>query len=67
MFTRGQRIQIPVHYDPWMRGARYGEVRGFRHGNPGQSDYYLVRLDAMPKGRCLKLWRLDWPYAEVVS
>ena len=25
---RGKRVEIPVHYDLWMRGARFGTVVG---------------------------------------
>ena len=66
MFVIGQRIEIPVHYDLWMQGARYGEVTSFRHGKNGQSDYYLVKMDHSQVKRRLKLWRLDWPYAKTI-
>lgn len=65
--ARGTRVEIPVHYDAWMCGARFGEVRGFRRGKPGQSDYLLVRMDhPQMQRRCLKLWRIDWDYAKLV-
>lgn len=66
-FEKGQRLEIPVHYDAWMRGARFGEVRGFRRGTAGQSDYLLVRMDHPGLRRCLKLWRPDWPYAKEIG
>lgn len=28
----GKRIEIPVHYDMWMRGARFGQVTAIRQG-----------------------------------
>lgn len=62
----GKRVEIPVHYDLWMRGARYGTVTAFRHGKPGTSDYLLIRMDN-PNARrrvCVKLWRIDWEYAK---
>lgn len=65
--AKGTRIEIPVHYDMWMRGARFGEVRGFRHGKPGQSDYLLIRMDNPRIRRCLKLWRIDWEYAREIT
>jgi hypothetical protein len=62
----GKRIQIPVHYDLWMQGARYGTVTGFRHSKtPGTSDYVLVKMDHPQVKRRLKLWRMDWDYATV--
>lgn len=63
----GKRIEIPVHYDLWMRGARFGVVTQFRHGGPGQSDYVLVKLDHPQVKRRLKLWRPDWEYAKVLG
>ena len=62
--TIGTRIEIPVHYDMWMRGARFGVITAFRTGKPGQSDYYLVKLDNAVKR--LKLWRSDWEYVKVI-
>lgn len=62
----GQRIEIPVHYDLWARGARFGVVTGFRNGKPGQSSYVLVKMDHPQVKRRLKLWRLDWDYAKLI-
>lgn len=63
----GQRIEIPVHYDLWMRGARYGVITAFRHGKAGQqSDHYLVKMDHPQVKRRLKLWRLDWDYVKAI-
>jgi hypothetical protein len=63
----GKRIEIPVHYNLWMQGARFGEVTAFRHGKDGHSDYVLVKMDHPQVKRRLKLWRIDWDYAKVVS
>lgn len=63
----GSRIEIPVHYDLWMRGAQTGQVTGFRHGKAGQSDYVLVRMDHPQVRNLLKLWKPDWPYAKVLN
>lgn len=63
----GKRIEIPVHYDLWMQGARTGVVTAFRHGKPGYSDYYLVKMDHPAVKRRVKLWRLDWNYMKVLS
>ncbi len=65
-FNIGDRIEIPAHYDLWMRGARFGKITSFRHGKDGQSDYYLVQMDHPQVKRRLKLWRLDWDYAKLV-
>jgi hypothetical protein len=72
METRGQslvgkRIETPVHYDMWMRGARFGQVTAFRHSNQaGTSDYVLVKLDHPQAKRRLKVWSLDWDYVKVL-
>jgi hypothetical protein len=63
----GSRVEIPVHYDMWMRGARFGVVTAFRHGGQGQSDYVLVKLDHPQAKRSLKVWRLDWEYMKVIA
>jgi hypothetical protein len=63
-FKLGTRIEIPVHYDLWMRGARFGVITAFRAGKPGLSDCYLVKMDHPEVKRRLKLWRLDWDYAK---
>ncbi len=63
----GKRIEIPVHYDLWMRGARFGPVTAFRHGRPGQSDYLLVKMDHSGVKRRFKLWRGDWGYARIID
>ena len=62
----GAHIEIPVHYDMWMRGARFGVVTAFRKGHSGQSDYVLVKLDHPQAKRRLKLWRADWEYARIL-
>ena len=63
---RGKRIEIPVHYDMWMRGARFGVVTGFVAGKLGSSDYVTVKMDDPGVKKRLKLWRSDWPYAKVL-
>lgn len=62
----GKRVEIPVHYDMWMRGARFGKVTGFRNGKPGQSAYVFVKLDHPQATRSLKVWSLDWAYMRVL-
>lgn len=63
----GNRIEIPVHYDLWMRGACTGVVTAYRHGEPGMSDYLLVKMDHPQVKKHLKLWALDWDYIKVLS
>lgn len=62
----GKRIEIPVHYDMWMRGARLGLVTSYRAGRAGQSDFVFVKLDNPQVTRPLKLWRADWEYVKVL-
>jgi hypothetical protein len=53
----GKRIEIPVHYDMWMRGAKYGLVTAVRRSKtPGHSDYVLVKMDHPSITRRLKVW-----------
>lgn len=62
----GRRVEIPVHYDLWMRGARYGVVSSFKPGGAGISDCLRVRMDNPRVKRRCKVWRLDWPYMKLV-
>lgn len=63
----GARIEIPVHYNHWMRGARFGAVTAFRRGNPGCSDFMLVKMDHPSIKRRVRVGRLDWDYIKVLS
>jgi hypothetical protein len=57
----GRRIEIPVHYNAWMQGARYGLVTSIgRNGS-----FVYVKLDRRPKPR-LSLWRLDFDYVKFI-
>lgn len=60
----GQCIEIPVHYDMWMRGARFGRVTSI--GKDGE--YVRVALDIYPRGfkYRLKIWRIDFDYIRVL-
>lgn len=62
----GARIEIPVHYDMWMRGARTGTVTTFRRGKLGQSDYVTVRMDHPQVRKLLKVWAPDWGYTKIL-
>jgi hypothetical protein len=61
----GKRIELPVHYDMWMRGGRYGRVTAFRHGKPGQSCHVIFQPDNAPSKR-VKVWALDFYYCRVL-
>lgn len=63
----GTRVEIPVHYDMWMRGARFGTVTGFRYGKDGVSDSLLVKMDHPQVKRRLRVWKTDWPYLKIVD
>ena len=43
------RIEIPVHYDLWMRGARTGTVVAHRR------NHWLVRMDHPQVGQPAKV------------
>ncbi len=58
----GARIEIPVHYDLWMRGARFGKVTAI--GKDGA--FVFVKMDHPQVKRRLKLWRIDYDYAKIV-
>lgn len=64
---KGTRIEIPVHYNLWAQGARYGTVTGYRNGHAGQSDYITVRMDNAQVKHSLKVWRMDWSYCKEVD
>ena len=65
-FPRGARVEIPVHYDMWMRGARTGTVGEYRRGRHGQSAYVLAHMDHRSVTKPLKLWEPDWEYAKLL-
>ncbi len=63
----GDHIELPVHYDMWMRGARYGRVTARRAGKPGRSAYVSVKVDALPhNARRVKVWALDWEHCKQI-
>jgi hypothetical protein len=57
----GKRVEIPVHYDAWMQGARCGVVTSV--GKDGTCVY--VAPDIKPVWR-VKIWRLDFEYIKVL-
>lgn len=62
----GKRVEIPVHYDMWMRGARTGIVTSAQQGKNGYSAFVRVKLDNNHTKKLLKVWRLDWEYMKVL-
>lgn len=58
----GRRIEIPVHYDMWMRGARFGVVSSI--GKDGE--FIRVKLDHPQAKRRLRVWRLDFDYVKML-
>jgi hypothetical protein len=56
----GERIEIPMYYDMWMRGARFGVVTSIRRNRPGLSDAAYVKMDHPQVKRRVKVWRMDW-------
>lgn len=62
----GRRVEIPVHFDVWMQGARFGTVTGWRKGKSGVSAYVLVKMDHPAIKRRVKVWRLDWEYLRLL-
>jgi hypothetical protein len=61
-FTIGQHIEIPVHYDMWMRGARFGRVVSYHDGGPGRSAFIKIKMDHPQVKRLFRVWRIDWDY-----
>lgn len=66
----GKRVEIPVHYDLWAQGARYGVVTATRHANHAKgiySDYILVKMDHPQVRRRLKVWKIDWGCIKIID
>ncbi len=51
-----RRVEIPVHYDLWMRGARVGTVVESR------PDHIKVSMDHPQVRRLVKIPRADFEY-----
>jgi hypothetical protein len=60
---RGKRIEIPVHYDLWMRGARFGLVTAIGK----DAAFVYVKMDHAQVKKRLKLWRIDYDYAKTID
>lgn len=63
----GHRIELPAHYDMWMRGARFGTVTGFRHGKDGIAAHLLVKMDHPSVKHRVKVWKMDVEYTKVLD
>ena len=57
----GARVEIPAHYDLWMRGARFGNVCG------GNERFVRVRMDHKQVRKQVRINRADWCYMRVVG
>ena len=64
---KGMRIEIPVHYDAWMRGAKFGIITQFRKGENGISDHWKVKMDHPQMKRRVRLWSIDFDYCKVLA
>jgi hypothetical protein len=66
---KGHRIEIPTHYDLWMRGARFGVVTSvrFTSDKPSAECYATIRMDHAQVKRSVRLPRHDWQYARVIG
>ena len=62
----GKRVEIPVHYDVWMRGARFGTVTGWSKGKPGYSAYVRVTMDHPQVRRAVRVHALDFDYMRIL-
>ncbi|QWY83405.1 hypothetical protein [Rhizobium phage RHph_X3_9] len=58
----GKRIEIPVHYNMWMRGARFGTVTSV--GKDGA--FIRVRMEHAQVRNKLKVWRIDYDFIKVM-
>lgn len=61
----GKRVEIPTHYDLWIRGARFGTVCGARYNAEGR--YLLIRIDHYAVKTLLKVPAKDWSLLKVLS
>ena len=71
MFTLGDRIELPAHYDYWMRGARFGTVVKFKKAfSPRPSDQaydrFLIKMDNPRIKRLVTLPSYDWEFARII-
>lgn len=58
----GKRVEIPVHYDLWMRGARFGVVTSVGKGGA----FVRVRMDHPQVRKLARIHRIDFDYINVL-
>lgn len=58
----GRRVEIPVHYDLWMRGAMYGVVTS----HSVKLRCIKVRMDHSQVRKLVKVWYADMEYMRVL-
>lgn len=63
----GKRVEIPVHYDMWMRGARTGVITSVGKGKPGTSAFVRVKMDHPQVRRRVRVWAIDWDYMKFLD
>lgn len=56
----GTRVEIPAHYDLWMRGARFGKIVSAHHGRG--TPYLRVQMDHPQVKHPIKIWARDFDY-----
>lgn len=65
----GKRVEIPVHYDMWMRGARFGRVVGmaWKRNGVGEKIVSAIRVKMEHPGakRQVRIWTIDFDYVTV--
>ena len=62
----GDRIEIPAHYDLWMRGARFGLVMAMRTNLEG-GRYAKIKMDHPQVRKLVNLPEGDWDFAKVIE
>lgn len=66
----GKRVEIPVHYNAWMLGARYGKVIGLSWIKMDNGDKIVtavrVKIDNPEIKKYVKVWKIDFEYMKVL-
>ena len=58
-----KRIEIPIHFDMWMRGARYGWVTSINR----RGRYIRVKMDHPHVSRRVHIPFMDLAYIKVID
>lgn len=56
----GMRVEIPMHFDLWMRGARYGSITAVR------AEYVSVKMDHPQVRKVVRIPKSDWDYMRIL-